>query len=324
MEDGREDRNPWTKWFWQDWESDIGLQLCSLAAQGLWMHMLSVMARSKNKGYLLDGEKQMESKMLAKKARSTTEETIRFLEELENHNVYSRTSDGIIYNRRMVREASLSKIHSDVGKLGGRPKKQKESKRKAKVKQDVKALSASASASASLNKNPNNKNHKGVKRLNKKHFIDKWNEFAAARKLAEIQSITGQREVHLKARISSEDFFSFDELLKTIDEQPWLLGKNEKGWRITFDWIIGASNYTKIMEKNYLSMSPAREKVGQSQKKQTPEEKKRSDLIEAKREELYKKYKKDFEDLREKKDQRGTELLESIIKTEVANYSKEI
>ena len=71
-------------------------------------------------------------------------------------------------------------------------------------------------------------------------------------------------------------------------------------------------------------MSPAREKVGQSQKKQTPEEKKRSDLIEAKREELYKKYKKDFEDLREKKDQRGTELLESMIKTEVANYSKEI
>jgi len=162
------------------------------------------------------------------------------------------------------------------------------------------------------------------KRINKSFYIEKWNAFAVNRKLPEITTITGQREIHLKARISSEDFFCFDELLNTIEEQPWLLGKNEKGWRISFDWIINASNYTKIMEKNYIKLSPAREEVGQSQKKQTPEEKKRSDLIEAKREELYKKYKKDFEDLREKKDQRGTELLESIIKTEVANYSKEI
>jgi len=162
------------------------------------------------------------------------------------------------------------------------------------------------------------------KKLNKKIFIDKWNSFAAERKLPEIQSITGQREIHLKARISSEDFFSFDELLKTIDEQPWLLGKNEKGWRITFDWIINAANYTKIMEKNYLHLSPRREEPGRSKKPLTEDQKKHSALVEKKREELYKKYKKDFEDLREKKDQRGTELLESMIKTEVANYSKEI
>lgn len=165
---------------------------------------------------------------------------------------------------------------------------------------------------------------KEIPRFNKKPFIDKWNEFASERKLPEIQSITGQREVHLKARISSEDFFSFDELLKTIDEQPWLLGKNDKGWRITFDWIINAANYTKIMEKNYLHLSPAREEIGRSKKPLTEAQKKHAALVEKKREELYEKYKKDFEDLREKKDQRGTELLESMIKTEVANYSKEL
>jgi len=162
------------------------------------------------------------------------------------------------------------------------------------------------------------------KKINKKIFIDKWNSFAAERKLPEIKSITGERERHLKARISSEDFFSFDELLKTIDEQPWLLGKNEKGWRITFDWIINASNYTKIMEKNYLHLSPRREEPGRSKKPLTEAQKKHASLVEKKREELYEKYKKDFEDLRKRKDQRGTELLESMIKTEVANYSKEI
>ena len=165
---------------------------------------------------------------------------------------------------------------------------------------------------------------KGAIRLNKKIFIDKWNEFAVERKLPEIHSITGQREIHLKARISSEDFFSFDELLKTINEQPWLLGKNDKGWRITFDWIINAANYTKIMEKNYLHLSPARDDTGRSAKKRTPEEIKKAEEIEAFRKKLYEKYENDFEDLRERKDKRGMELLESMIKTEVANYSKEI
>ena len=48
---------------------------------------------------------------------------------------------------------------------------------------------------------------KEKERFNKKYFLEKWNEFAIKRKLPEIQSITDQRETHLKARISSEDFF---------------------------------------------------------------------------------------------------------------------
>ena len=165
---------------------------------------------------------------------------------------------------------------------------------------------------------------KNAIRLIKKGFIDQWNKFAVERKLPEIQSITGQRETHLKARISSEDFFSFDELLKVIDEQPWLLGKNDRGWRITFDWIINAANYTKIMEKNYLHLSPRRDDVGRSTKPLTEEQKKHAALVEKKRAELYEQHKKDFEDLRKKKDQRGTDLLEAAIKTEVAKYSKEL
>jgi len=162
------------------------------------------------------------------------------------------------------------------------------------------------------------------KKINKKFFIEKWNAFAVNRKLPEITTITGQREVHLKARISSEDFFCFDELLNTIEEQPWLLGKNDKGWRISFDWIINAANYTKIMEKTYLHLSPRREETGQSQKKQTQEEKKRSDLIAEKRAELQTKYKKEFDEIIERKDQRALDLLSGKINAEVAAYSKEL
>jgi len=127
--------------------------------------MLSIMAKSKKKGYLLDNEKQMESKTLAKLTGSTIEEIESLLGELEAHGVYSKTSEGIIFNRRMVRVVEISKIRSEAGKLGGRPKKQIESKRQSKTK----ARSASVYASSSLNKDlkylrrtKNKKETKGV------------------------------------------------------------------------------------------------------------------------------------------------------------------
>ena len=150
MNHGREDQNPWDKWYWQDWLADAGLRACSLAARGLWMDMLSVMARSKRKGYLLDGEKQMESKSLAKISGESEATVAALMAELFSHGVPSKSDDGIIFNRRMVRDAAISAVRADAGRRGGRPKKQNESKTKANIKQDVKANSKAPSASASI------------------------------------------------------------------------------------------------------------------------------------------------------------------------------
>jgi hypothetical protein len=121
------------------------------------MEMLSIMARSKKKGYLLDGEKQMESKTLAKIVSISIEETDRLLDELRAHGVFSESVDGIIYNRRMAREGEISEIRAEAGSHGGRPEKQNESKTKAKRKQKVfgcesktKAASISSSISSSI------------------------------------------------------------------------------------------------------------------------------------------------------------------------------
>ena len=145
MDNGREDQKPWAKWFWQDYESDTGLRASSLAAQGLWMRMLSIMAKSKSVGMLLDGESKMESKTLAKLVGEEHPIVDALLDELKAHAVYSQTLDGIIFNRRMERDGHLSEIRSTAGRKGGRPKKQNESK----VESKTKAASASAYASAS-------------------------------------------------------------------------------------------------------------------------------------------------------------------------------
>ncbi len=148
MTDGREDQRPWDKWFWADWAADTGLRLCSLAAKGLWIEMLAIMAKSKIKGFLLDGESKMESKTLAELERTTEDEIERLLAELFSHGVPSKDMMGVIYNRRMAREGRISAVRSEAGKLGGRPK-DPESKTKAKKKADRKAPSAYASASDS-------------------------------------------------------------------------------------------------------------------------------------------------------------------------------
>jgi hypothetical protein len=145
MTNEREDKHPWTKWYWQDWLADTGLKASSLAAKGLWVEMLAIMARSEKRGYLLINGKQIKSKLLAKLFGENEEEIKRLLNELEENGVYSIDSTGVIYCRRMAREAKISNIRSEVGKLGGRPKKQKETKTKAKRKQNPASASVYAS-----------------------------------------------------------------------------------------------------------------------------------------------------------------------------------
>jgi len=82
---------------------------------------------------------------------------------------------------------------------------------------------------------------------------ESWNRFAAANGLPSIMEIKNSdtRAANIRARMKEDKEFNFDELLKKIEEQPFLLGENEKDWRITFDWIVKKTNYRKIMERNY-------------------------------------------------------------------------
>jgi len=185
MDGGRQDKKPWDKWYWQDYLSDTGLAACSLAAQGLWMRMLAIMARSKKKGYLLDGNQNMTMEILARLVGSTIQEVKPLLEELKQHEVFSISDDGIIYNRRMVREAEISEKRAEAGKIGGLSKKQKSSKSQANT------LARSASASASASEYKNKEEEKGVEKETKKAiqielpaWIDSnlWHDYLEMRK----------------------------------------------------------------------------------------------------------------------------------------------
>jgi hypothetical protein len=96
-------KNPSTRWYFNDWITEPGLRLCSAAARGLWMDMLCVAAAATREGYVEVDGKPCGVTELARISNSSRSNVRRWLAELEGHGVFSRTGEGTIYNRRMVR-----------------------------------------------------------------------------------------------------------------------------------------------------------------------------------------------------------------------------
>lgn len=116
--------NPSTRWFWNDWDNDQGLKLCTLAAQGLWMRMLSICARAG--GYLKIQDELCTPRVLAAIVGRPPSEVVRLIAELEKHHVFSRNRAGIIFNRRMIRDAKTREVNTKNGKMGGNPSLRKQ------------------------------------------------------------------------------------------------------------------------------------------------------------------------------------------------------
>lgn len=98
----------YSKFWWQDWRNDAALQVCSLAARGLWIEMLAIAHEGDPVGHVTINGKPPTPKQVAAIVRSTEKEVTKLLRELEDAGVFSRSDAGAIYSRRMVRDAEIS------------------------------------------------------------------------------------------------------------------------------------------------------------------------------------------------------------------------
>ncbi|MHB8053654.1 MAG: hypothetical protein ACYDH3_00150 [Candidatus Aminicenantales bacterium] len=128
----KEDGRPATLWFWDDWFSSFDVRACSLAARGLWMDMLGIMARSEIMGTLTINGKQIDGTTLSRIVGTPEAEINSLLSELEDNRVFSRLPDATIINRRMFgdsqRKELISKIKSSAGKKGAESRWQTDGK----------------------------------------------------------------------------------------------------------------------------------------------------------------------------------------------------
>jgi len=102
--------------------------MCSLAARGLWAEMLALMQEAAPCGHLLISGRAPTDAQLAVLAGAPSEQIPGLLGELESAGVFSRTREGVIYSRRMVRDEKKAREARKNGKCGGNPSLRKQDK----------------------------------------------------------------------------------------------------------------------------------------------------------------------------------------------------
>lgn len=137
----------WAKFWWQDWQRDPALRMCSLAARGAWIEMLCLMADADPVGNLLVNGRSPNMRQLSAVLGCSEREATKLVTELEENGVFSRSDDGTIYSRRMVRDKAISDEAAANGKKGGNPNITGKAKRKVKG-EDAEGLTHSLKASA--------------------------------------------------------------------------------------------------------------------------------------------------------------------------------
>ena len=132
-------KRPAFQFYPADWRTDPSLRLCSMLARGLWIEMMAIMHDGDPYGHLTTQGRVISDDMLSRLVGEPAAAIKRALKDLETNGVFSRTHDGIIFSRRMVRDeeirnsrgagGSLGKEHGHKGAShgvkGGRPRKQK-------------------------------------------------------------------------------------------------------------------------------------------------------------------------------------------------------
>ena len=238
--------NPWDKFFWNDWENDPGLKLCSLAAQGLWMRMLCICAKAEPKGYLLVAGRPLSPADVASLVGKTEAEVEALMSELSLAGVFSRDRKQRIYNRRMVKATQKSAIARENGKKGGNPNL---SKTKRNPDWD------------NPPDNPKDKPHKpraksqnidpkGSRDLILEAF-EQFNEQALSLGLPTAQKLTSERKRKLAARLRDHGQDGWVSALQEIERSAFLRGDSQSGWRADLDFLLQPSKLTKVIEGAY-------------------------------------------------------------------------
>lgn len=117
---------PWMKFYPTDWRSDPALRMCTLAARGLWLDMLCIMHEAHPYGQLLINGHSPTDTQLGVLIGASPDQITALLGELASAGVFSRTSAGVIYSRKMSRMRKKALTARNNGRKGGNPSLGKE------------------------------------------------------------------------------------------------------------------------------------------------------------------------------------------------------
>lgn len=93
-----------------------------------------------------------------------------------------------------------------------------------------------------------------------------WNSLAPS-ELVKIRTMTRKRVLGLSRRVL--DGMKLDEVLLKASKSDFLRGKNDRGWKMDFDWLISNdTNWVKVMEGKYDNKSAPDDQFQEMKRKQ--------------------------------------------------------
>jgi hypothetical protein len=128
-------KRPAFQFYPADWRKDAALQSCSIAARGFWLEAMCIAHECEPYGHLTVNGRAMSTPQLARLVGISPKESERLLAELDDAGVTSRSAEGAIFSRRMVRDEDIRNRRAaggvagaehgikgaEDGKKGGRP-----------------------------------------------------------------------------------------------------------------------------------------------------------------------------------------------------------
>ena len=112
-------KRPAFQFYPADWRKDAALQSCSIGARGFWVEIMCIAHECEPYGHLTVNGKPMSAAQLARLVGITPKEAERFLAELDEAGVTSRSEEGALFSRRMVRDEASREARADIGRANG-------------------------------------------------------------------------------------------------------------------------------------------------------------------------------------------------------------
>ena len=114
---------PWFPFYWKDWNNNIELKMCSLAAKGLLIDIMSILWQEGGRLHQLKGMDKAELKgRLILMLGVTHADGMKAIDELLEANRISFDEEGVLYCRKLVEIHEKQAKLSEAGKKGGNPK----------------------------------------------------------------------------------------------------------------------------------------------------------------------------------------------------------
>jgi len=246
---------PWFPFYPGDWRSDPKLRMCSVAARGLWIEMCCLMHEAQPYGHLLVNGLAPTDAQLTVLTGTPPDQLPALMSELDSAGVFSRTGKGVIYSRRMTRDAKKTQKARANGKKGGNPTLRKERGNSPSVNPPEKPPDKPYRLEA-INQRleegsaPDGAVVGGADPPVQAAF-DLWNETARRLGLPVAQKLTPERRRHLTARLRQHGRDDWERALENLAEAPFCLGENQRGWRADLDFVLQPKSFNRLLEGVY-------------------------------------------------------------------------